>query len=83
MDFTLRQLLSRAAEVDTKLQTESEFKTQLCLHNFLIQMLGYEYVDTVIKIQAGLEREFIGQLNYWKCNVETAINHICIAMLWE
>lgn len=55
MNLTLKQLLSRAAEGNTKLQTESEYKTLLCLQNFLIQMLGYEYIDIVIKIQAGLE----------------------------
>lgn len=36
MVLTLRQLLSRTAEVDTKLQTESEFKIWPCLQDFLI-----------------------------------------------
>lgn len=31
-----KQLPSGAAEVDTKLQTESEFKIQPCLQDFLI-----------------------------------------------
>lgn len=46
-------------------------------------MLGYEYIYTVIKIQDDLEKEFIGQLNYWKCSVESAVNYIYIVLLWK